>query len=192
MREALQGGRMATWEDAKQFMQQNVLLQPHADEPVAINDTYVRNSNDFMKTDGSPDPVTAAVIRSWLRRNIGDEEVLAAVGDDKVELLARLVAATGARVGSLVSVFHKEHVERTLLDVGVLRFPNIGNPLFEAYRLQLHAWRHCVRTLASEENRNGLRVEFNCHKYVPCEGLLAGMTAAAIAKACDEADALFR
>lgn len=49
-----------------------------------------------------------------------------------VDVLAKIVAQTGATVDSFEAFFAKhEYHEKTLVDIGVLRFPDIDNPFFK-------------------------------------------------------------
>lgn len=194
LREAVKGGRMATWDDALGFMQENKLLEPTGDAPVSARDTYVHNSDDVLKVDGSADATTVKAIALWLHNVVGDEDVLDASAIDAAMIanLAKIVAETGAHVSSVGSAIHgKEHIERWLLDMGVVRFPDIDHPCFKVYRLQLHGWRDCDRTLAFEKNSNGLGVDFDCRKYQPCAREIERLTAAAVQDALAEAETLF-
>ena len=49
-----------------------------------------------------------------------------------IDVLAQIVAQTGATVDSFETFFAKdEHHEQTLVDIGVLRFPDIDHPFFK-------------------------------------------------------------
>ena len=71
-------------------------------------------------------------VNEWFRKDlINDEDVL---DDTKIGIneLAKLVAATGAAVVDFATLFYKHEVHRkTLLDIGILRFPDYRNPHFK-------------------------------------------------------------
>ena len=54
--------------------------------------------------------------------------------DTKIDIaeMANIVGQTGATVTNFVNFFHKHEVhEKTVMDVGVLRFPDIDHPYFK-------------------------------------------------------------
>lgn len=62
---------------------------------------------------------------------MSDPDVLNSTKID-INVLAKIVAQTGATVDSFESFFAKEeHHEQTLVDIGVLRFPDIDHPYFK-------------------------------------------------------------
>jgi hypothetical protein len=74
-----------------------------------------------------------------------------------IKILANLVAKTGATVDDFGIFFYKnERKQKTLLDIGVLRFPDPNNPRFKVYRLKLTAWAHSERVLMVQEDCNGI------------------------------------
>ena len=49
-----------------------------------------------------------------------------------INVMAAIVAQTGAMVNSLGSLLYmKEEHQKTLVDIGVLRFPDLDNPYFK-------------------------------------------------------------
>lgn len=62
---------------------------------------------------------------------INDIEVLNATHID-IKVLANIVAKTGATVDNIETFFVKtEYVEQNLVDIGVLRFPDVNHPHFQ-------------------------------------------------------------
>lgn len=58
-------------------------------------------------------------------------DVLAATKID-INVLGRIVASSGATIDSFESFFAKhEHHEQTMLDIGILRYPDIDHPYFK-------------------------------------------------------------
>lgn len=91
--------------------------------------------------------------------------------------LADIVAQTGATVDGFFSFFYKdESHEKTILDIGILRFPDPSHPYFhvrlhissyatnssnmndghQVYRVKLSAWSQSKRTLMFQEDSNGI------------------------------------
>lgn len=70
-------------------------------------------------------------MKTWFVNLIADDNVLQSTKID-VNVLAQIVAQTGATVDGFETFFaKKEHHEQTLVDIGVLRFPDIDHPFFK-------------------------------------------------------------
>ncbi|EKM58347.1 uncharacterized protein PHACADRAFT_56595, partial [Phanerochaete carnosa HHB-10118-sp] len=70
---------------------------------------------------------------------------------------SNIVAKTGVTIQTYRNLVHKTHSEsKTLLDIGVLRFPDIGNPHFKLYYIKLEAWAQCRHFVGVQEDSNGI------------------------------------
>lgn len=104
-------------------------------------------------------------------------------------MLAKLVASTGARVSSFEAIFAKnEYHEQKVLEIGVLRYPDMDQPYFKVYRIQLTAWSDCRRVLFVQEDSNGLTGDLRVRKYKPRESVLSGLREETRQKAIQEAE----
>lgn len=108
---------------------------------------------------------------------IKDSDVLRSTKID-IKVLAEIVAQTGATITDVGTLFFKEEThERNLIDIGVLRYPDIDYPYFkvcetlgklkggqvefnngitQVYRIQLKAWSRSRRVLMVQEDYNGI------------------------------------
>jgi len=144
-----------TWQNVLAAMSQNELLQPDGDE-IARSDQIVKNSSNDFKFDGSPESGIVREVESWFTRLISDDDVLKSTKID-INVLAKIVAQTGATIDSFEAFFGKsEHHSMTVIDVGVLRFPDIDRPFFKLYRLKVVAWSDSTRILFHSEDKNGI------------------------------------
>lgn len=72
-------------------------------------------------------------VQSWFLNLIQDQEVLNSTQID-INVLANVVARTGATIDNFETFFFKnEGHEKTLVDIGVLRFPDAEKPHFQVY-----------------------------------------------------------
>ena len=80
---------------------------------------------------------------TWFSDLVEDDDVLGRTNID-IEELAKLIGHTGAAITNLLTMLygHKE-LEREVVDIGILRFPDIENPYFRV-RLTL-----CIEVLWS-------------------------------------------
>jgi hypothetical protein len=83
-------------------------------------------------------------VEAWFKNLIGDEDVINSTKID-INTLGRIVAQSGATIDSFETFFVKEEKHsKTMLDIGVLRYPDMDSPFFKASpfllirRLELH------------------------------------------------------
>ncbi|KAF8454702.1 hypothetical protein BGX38DRAFT_1089291, partial [Terfezia claveryi] len=53
-------------------------------------------------------------------------------------------------------VYNKEEHRKKVLDIGVLRYPDITHPYIKVYRIQLEAWSLCERIGPVQRDSNGI------------------------------------
>ncbi|KAJ6479839.1 hypothetical protein C8R45DRAFT_933627 [Mycena sanguinolenta] len=74
-----------------------------------------------------------------------------------VNVLADIVATTGAAIDNFVTFLAKnKHREKTIVDIGVLRYPDIDHPYFKVYRIQLTAWSDTRCVIIAGKDTNGI------------------------------------
>ncbi|KAK4220505.1 hypothetical protein QBC38DRAFT_514001 [Podospora fimiseda] len=138
-----------------------------------------RGSHDF-KTDGSPSD--------------------GIVKEIDIHVLGEIVAQTGATITGFLDFFHKEERhELKVLDIGVLRFPDIDHPYFKMsfqhdyqlkllYRIQLDDWSDCTRTVFHQYYDNGITGQFKMRKFAAQDEIIDQMTKKAKKHAVDAAN----
>jgi len=177
------------WDNVKATMMQNELIQLEGDE-IARTDKLIKNSSHDFKVDGSADSGIVREVQTWFAGLVADEDVLKSTKIDVV-VLGNIVAQTGVTVDSFEKFFGgSEHHSRTLVDIGVLRFPDLDRPFFKLYRIRLEAWSDSTRILFHSEDKNGITGEFNSCKFVPRASVMAGLTESAVKKAVESVNAL--
>ena len=121
-----------------------------------------------------------------------DEDILDSTGID-IDVLASIVASSGARVDSVETFFFRsEYHEETVLEVGVLRYPDIDHPYFKAYKIELKVWSDCTRTLmVQHDTNNGITGEVRVRNYKPRDNEIQGLKKETQQKAIQEAEDLF-
>ncbi|KAH7113915.1 hypothetical protein B0J13DRAFT_573941 [Dactylonectria estremocensis] len=129
---------------------------------VARADKLIKESSSDFKFDGSSD---AGIVRETCIKI-------------DIDVLANIVSQTGATVDSFETFFTKdEHYEQTLIDISVLRFPDIDHPFLRSlYRIKLVAWSDS---------------SFNSRVFRPRASVIGGLTSAAREKAIAAANAMF-
>ncbi|KAI0329992.1 hypothetical protein GY45DRAFT_1251649 [Cubamyces sp. BRFM 1775] len=183
-------GEGISWETVVSVMTQNPLLEPNGDE-IVRSDKLIKEGHGLFKFDGSPDQAVVEQVNSWFVSLIRDEDVLLSTHID-IKVMADIVAQTGAMVKSFGSVlYEKEEHQKTIVDIGVLRFPDLDNPYFKVYRIKLIAWSRSKRLLAAQRDKNGIVGEYASRRFRPRKSTMEKLSKATIQKAVAEAEALF-
>ncbi|KAI0330041.1 hypothetical protein GY45DRAFT_795182 [Cubamyces sp. BRFM 1775] len=185
-----QKGENISWETVVSVMTQNPLLEPFGDE-IVRSDKLIKEGNGFFKFDGSPDRAIVEQVNSWFAALIQDEDVLKSTHID-INVMGAIVAQTGAMVNSIGSLLYmKEEHRKTLVDIGVLRFPDLDNPFFKVYRIKLVAWSRSARVLVAQQDKNGIVGEFASRRFRPRKSVMDKLSRNTVNKAVAEAEALF-
>jgi len=182
-----------TWDKVISVFMQNPLIEP-MDTPtanIARADKLIKNDSNVFKVDREHDDGIVREVLAWFTQLIGDEDVLNSTKID-IKVLADIVATTGAAIDSFETFFAKnEHHEKTVVDIGVLRYPDIDNPFFKVYRIQLTAWSDTRRILFFGKDANGITGQYNLRLFKPRDSVIAGMKDTTKQKAIQEADDMF-
>ncbi|GJJ15953.1 hypothetical protein Clacol_010232 [Clathrus columnatus] len=179
-----------SWDGVMSVLMQNPLLEAD-DGKIDRSDKLIKSGTNVFKFNGSPDESIVKEVEAWFVHLIGDPDVLADTKID-IDVLANIVAQTGATVQSFESIFFKhESHEKTLVDIGILRFPDIDKPFFKVYRIKLTAWSSSARVLMIQEDQNGITGEFNARNFRPRASVIEGMKEETKKLAVAEAESLF-
>ncbi|KAF8206652.1 hypothetical protein K438DRAFT_1962984 [Mycena galopus ATCC 62051] len=182
-----------TWDKIIAIFMQNPLIEP-VDTPTANivrADKLIKKDSNWFKVDRHKDDGVAREVLSWFTTLISDEDVLNSTKID-IKVFADIVATTGAAIDSFLSFFSKtEHHEKTVVDIGVLRYPDIDHPYFKVYRIKISAWSDTTRITFHAEDANGITGEYNVRLFKPRDSVISGMKAETKKKASEEADAMF-
>ncbi|KAK4220440.1 hypothetical protein QBC38DRAFT_505731 [Podospora fimiseda] len=96
---------------------------------------------------------------------------------------------TGATITGFLDFFHKEERhELKVLDIGVLRFPDIDQPYFKLYRIQLDDWSDCTRTVFHQYYDNEITGQFKMRNFAARDEIIDQMTKRAKKHAIDAAN----
>jgi len=186
----LAGQTDKSWNAIVATMNQNEFCERDGD-PVTKKGSLDKKGTNAFKFDGSPEAPIVKEVKEWFTNFIQDQDVLTTTKID-INALANIVAQTGATVDSFEAFFAKTEVHRkTVVDIGVLRFPDVSHPFFKLFRIQLIAVSDCTRILWMQDDKNSIEGEFNCQKYKPRKDIIQAMTAPARKKAVDKANSYF-
>ncbi|KAL5089976.1 hypothetical protein Trisim1_004810 [Trichoderma cf. simile WF8] len=178
-----------SWDAVLGNMMYNPLLDSR-NQVVSRADKFKGSVNDF-KFDGSPDASIVREVQAWFKDLISDDDVLNSTKID-VEVIAKIVAQIGAILENFETFFAKgDYHEQALIDIGVLRFPDVDQPYFKVYRIKLAAWSDPSRSLLHQEDTNGITGEFNSRVFQPRASIIERLTSATFQKAAATADTLF-
>ncbi|KAG7090535.1 hypothetical protein E1B28_009644 [Marasmius oreades] len=180
-----------SWENIQECFKQNKTLVAESSPKEIVENFTTESSSDF-KFDGSPDPnLVQKVMVWWEGQACPDPDIR---NDAKLDInsLAKVVAWSGATINDFSSFWskHEQH-ERTLLEVGVMRYPSIAKPYFKIYRIKLHAWSDCTRTVWHQEDKNGIQSTVTSQTFKPNNKFLDQVKKEAVKTAAAEINDLF-
>ncbi|KAG7090534.1 hypothetical protein E1B28_009643 [Marasmius oreades] len=180
-----------SWNDIQGCFNQNTSLIAESSPKEIVKEFTAESSSDF-KFDGSPDPnLVQKVMVWWEGQACPDPDIR---NDSKLDIdsLAKVVAWSGAAITDFWNVWSKhERHERTLLEVGVMRYPTIAHPYFKIYRIQLLAWSDCSRTVWHQEDKNGIKSTVTSQIFKPNNEVLDKVKKETMKAAVTEIDDLF-
>jgi len=183
-----------SWNDILACCAQNTTIEPIIEKEgdTFRSDKLIKDHGDsYFKFSGKPDPSIVNEVLAWFKTLIRDEDVLNSTQID-IKMMADIVAQCGATVEGLSTLVYKhEYHERTIIDIGVIRYPDPLQPYFKIYRIQLKAWSDCSRIAFKQNDKNGITGEYNVRKYKPREEVIAGLKKETKAKAIAEAEDMF-
>ncbi|EJD46469.1 hypothetical protein AURDEDRAFT_123942 [Auricularia subglabra TFB-10046 SS5] len=127
-----------TWPAVVQAFQLCPLLVTCPLAAVDRADEYTTRRSNWFKKQPQYRSVAAEVQR-WFTRFMQDADVDAARSTVDIDAIYDVVAHAG-RIFNENPILKKERQQRTLLDIGVLRYPDLHCPYIKVYRIELVAW----------------------------------------------------
>lgn len=141
------------------------LLIPSPTAAVDRTEEYTIERRNWFKRDKIYRSVAEEVDR-WFSRFWGDLDVEKGPGKLDMEAILDIVAHAGTLLDGDI-IYKKERQTKTILDIGVLRYPDITCPYIKVYRIELVAWYESTTVGAYTRDRNGLMAKFNLRQYEP-------------------------
>lgn len=181
-------GTVLSWDNVIAALSTNPVLEPMDDAGITRTDKLIKDNMNYFKISGSPEDSIVREVHTWFVQLISDPDVLKDTGID-IEIVAKIVAQSGATITDVGTLFYKrEYHETQVMDIGVLRYPDIEHPYFKVYRIQLTAWSDCSRILFAQHDCNGITGVYNARKYKPRQSVIAKISREVEKKAVDEAE----
>ncbi|EJD46472.1 hypothetical protein AURDEDRAFT_123945 [Auricularia subglabra TFB-10046 SS5] len=141
------------------------LLVPSPEAAIDRTDEYTVERRSWFKRGKFYDAVGEDVVR-WLTRFWSDLDVREGPGKRDINAIREIVAHAGRFLeGDLI--YKKERQTKTVLDIGVLRYPDINCPYIKVYRIELVAWYQSTTVGVYSRDKNGLMATFNLRQYEP-------------------------
>jgi len=182
-------GQEVPWERYVAAMVQNPLIEKDFRGEV-FNDSFKEFSR-FGLAKGGIDKQIVNEVESWFMNLIDDADVLAS---SKIRILdyANIVGCSDAAVEDFKTlIMRTQLVERSILEVGVLRYPDLDNPFFKMFRIKLKAFRRTIRVTFVQKDESGIRGEYNMQKFFPRKEVIEQLSKKILNKAVSEVEDLF-
>ncbi|KAJ4490559.1 hypothetical protein J3R30DRAFT_3694234 [Lentinula aciculospora] len=180
-----------SWENIQGCFNQNTSLVADS-SPQEIVKEFVSNSEADFKFNGSPDPQLVQKVKTWWEGEACPDPDIRNDSKLDIDSLAKIVAWSGATITDFWNFWSKhEHHERTLLEVGVMRYPTIAKPYFKLYKIRLHAWSDSTRTVWHQEDKNGIKSTVISQTFRPNDEVLSQVKEDITKKTANKIDDLF-
>jgi len=167
-----------SWDQLLEILKQAPFAESYGND-VSKRDSLNRKGTAWFKFNGSPDAAVVKEVHAWFASLVQDDEVLRSTKID-LNMMAKIVAKTGAAVESLITVLRgQSFCEKTVVDIGFLRFPDIENPFVRVYRIKLTAWSKCTRIGPRQVDTNGIAGEYNAYNFKPRRSVIESLSTTA-------------
>ncbi|KAJ3480491.1 hypothetical protein NLI96_g8314 [Meripilus lineatus] len=178
------------WATINSVLMQNSLLVCLGDE-VSRSSQLSKDGDDFLKYDGSADKEVVREVPEWFADLVRDQDVLDSTQID-INDIVKILEKVGATATSFDNLFYaNESIEKTLIDIAILRFPDISNPYFKFYRIKLVVQAETRRYAFVTSKESRIHGTFNSCSYGPRHEIIEGLSTEARKKALEEAEHLF-
>ncbi|EJD46533.1 hypothetical protein AURDEDRAFT_164361 [Auricularia subglabra TFB-10046 SS5] len=179
-----------TWDKIMEALKQNPVLEPIAGSDIDRADTYHSDRRNWLKKTPEYDIVLKEA-RAWLTKLIVDPDILKQRAEIDLDIVAKVVSHASSTIDGL-KLFAKDQGEKKVLDIGILRYPDVDNPFIKVYRISLLAWYDSRVVVGRAHDRNGISGEFNVRLFKPRGSVIKSMQSEAKDQAVAEANKLFR
>lgn len=187
-----EGQSNLSWEKLLELMEQNVMMQRKTTTDMNVQQSKYKSETNWFKFNGSADEIACDGIIRWIRESIQDPELLKIIGEDAMLKIATIFSETGARVDSFFHFFANTNKEEyTLLDVGIIRIPDISKPSLQLFRIKLYVQRQDRRVLCTQVDDSVLHLEAATRDYIPREEVMKSINAKVLEKAVADMDKMF-
>lgn len=178
-----------SFETVASIFNQTSLIERVGNAEINKSDKLIKDrGTSAFKFDGSPDAPIVKEVATWFINLLGQDKNIVTDTKIDIQLLADIVAASGAIIDSFEALpYKKEYHEKTVVDVGLLRFPDLENPFVQLYRIQLTVWSDCSGYLLVQEDKSGITGQFNTVKFKPRESVISDLKEETKAKVIAEA-----
>ena len=182
-----------SWDNFVGLMDQNMMIQrKDRIKDMNVQQSKSRSELNWFKFNGSADEIVRDGVVRWIRESIQDPELLKIIGEDAMLKIATIFSESGASVDSFFHFFaNTDQEEYTLLDVGIIRIPDITKPSLQLFRIKIHVKRQDTRVFFGQSDTSELHLEANTRDYEPKEDVMKLITGRALKRAVDEMNGMF-
>ncbi|KAF8637026.1 hypothetical protein AX17_003095 [Amanita inopinata Kibby_2008] len=180
------------WHTVEGCFNTNPTAEPMDATAVEVSNVLTSCKEINFNFDGTPDPAMMSRVMHWWESEAIPNPDIRTDSRIDVDMLARIVAQSGAAVKDLFTlVKHDCYEERGVFEIGVMRYPTIEEPYFMLYRIRVSAYAECRRVLWHETNNNGIRSTLTYRRYKAKESFIGRLRKQVVQQAVEEIDALY-
>jgi len=179
-----------TFAKAVEVLTKNTILELEG-QPIHKTDSIRKGGSNAFKFDSGTDSGIVREVNSWFVNFIGDDDIIRACGFT-IDSVAKIVATSGASIDSFESFFSADNsTSKNVLNVGILRYPDVDQPHFKLFRIELNAWSRTSRILFVSDESSGLDGDFQMSIFKPNDVQMAALSAETKQLFVDDAEKMF-
>ncbi|KOC11925.1 hypothetical protein AFLA70_477g000821 [Aspergillus flavus AF70] len=167
----------------------NTYLEPAGDS-IDRTENLLKGNMGYFNVGANPDNAVVKEVLTWWNKLIADQDVLNSTINSQA--MANIVSQSGAIIDMSQQFWSKSGAhERKMLDIGVLRFPDVSQPYFKLYRIKLSVRVDMSRTIFPMGDLGGITGEFHSRSFKPREAAIDQLEQDALNSAVQEAEDFF-
>ncbi|RMZ41932.1 hypothetical protein CA14_010615 [Aspergillus flavus] len=173
----------------KSVLTNNTYLEPAGDS-IDRTENLLKGNMGYFNVGANPDNAVVKEVLTWWNKLIADQDVLNSTINSQA--MANIVSQSGAIIDMSQQFWSKSGAhEQKMLDIGVLRFPDVSQPYFKLYRIKLSVRVDMSRTIFPMGDLGGITGEFHSRSFKPREAAIDQLEQDALNSAVQEAEDFF-
>ncbi|UDD59363.1 hypothetical protein AFCA_006784 [Aspergillus flavus] len=166
------------------------VMRKPAGDSIDRTENLLKGNMGYFNVGANPDNAVVKEVLTWWNKLIADQDVLNSTINSQA--MANIVSQSGAIIDMSQQFWSKSGAhEQKMLDIGVLRFPDVSQPYFKLYRIKLSVRVDMSRTIFPMGDLGGITGEFHSRSFKPREAAIDQLEQDALNSAVQEAEDFF-
>ncbi|XP_029654910.2 uncharacterized protein LOC115228476 [Octopus sinensis] len=156
---------VTNWKSILDYLDKIPYLEMMGERRNFSEDYIIIPKTEMLDFNDDFDHGTAFMIEVWFERLVRNYYILHEMNINITKLAN--FAAKGEKITVSNALIGLDKKHRALMDLAIIRFPDIMNPFFMVFTVQLIAYRESLRIIIIEHGSCGVLCRFNYARYKP-------------------------